>query len=100
MGSLPKRDTQKYGSGFTTLILCMLFLGGVQLITIGILGEYIGRIHNEVKGRPLFVVDRRCGFGADTGPQVGLSENGRKDKDGKPKVAPLAPSGNLPYQLR
>ena len=47
--------------GFATLAVGMFFLGGVQLITIGILGEYIGRIHNEVKGRPLYVVD--CVYG-------------------------------------
>lgn len=43
--------------GFTTLITVMLFLGGVQLLTIGILGEYIGRIFNETKGRPVYLVD-------------------------------------------
>lgn len=48
--------------GWATLAVGMLFLGGVQLISIGILGEYIGRIHNEVKGRPLFVIDQRWGF--------------------------------------
>ena len=51
------------GSGFTTIILCVLFLGGIQLITIGILGEYIGRIYEEVKQRPLYVVKERMGFG-------------------------------------
>jgi polyisoprenyl-phosphate glycosyltransferase len=50
------------GSGFTTLILAMLFLGGVQLIAVGILGEYIGRIYEEVKQRPLYVVRERTGF--------------------------------------
>lgn len=45
-----------YGSGFTTIIMCMLFLGGVQLVAIGILGEYIARIYEEVKQRPLYVV--------------------------------------------
>jgi len=50
------------GSGFTTLILSMLFLGGVQLIAIGILGEYIGRIYEEVKQRPLYIVRQRLGF--------------------------------------
>jgi dolichol-phosphate mannosyltransferase len=50
------------GSGFTTIILCVLFLGGVQLITIGILGEYVGRIYEEVKRRPLYVVRESVGF--------------------------------------
>lgn len=42
--------------GFTTLATIMLFLGGIQLLTIGILGEYIGRIFNETKRRPVYVV--------------------------------------------
>ncbi len=48
--------------GWATLTAGMFFLGGVQLISIGILGEYVGRIHNEVKARPLYVIDRRLGF--------------------------------------
>jgi dolichol-phosphate mannosyltransferase len=54
------------GSGFTTIILCVLFLGGVQLITIGILGEYVGRVYEEVKRRPLYVVRERIGFDPPT----------------------------------
>ncbi len=42
--------------GFTTLIVVTLFLGGVQLLSIGILGEYIGRIFNETKRRPPYLV--------------------------------------------
>ncbi len=42
--------------GFTTLVSIILFLGGVQLLSIGILGEYIGRIYMETKGRPNYVV--------------------------------------------
>lgn len=42
--------------GFATLAAGMFFLGGVQLLCIGILGEYVGRIHNEVKGRPPFII--------------------------------------------
>ncbi len=48
-------------TGFTTTIVSVLFLGGVQLITIGILGEYIGRIYEEVKQRPLYVVEQTLG---------------------------------------
>jgi len=54
-------------TGFTTTIVCVLFLGGVQLIAIGILGEYVGRIYDEIKQRPLYVVADKVGFeGTDT----------------------------------
>ncbi len=43
-------------SGQATTLISVLFLGGVQMITLGILGEYIGRIYDEVKGRPLYIV--------------------------------------------
>jgi glycosyltransferase involved in cell wall biosynthesis len=44
--------------GFTALFLGMAFISGVQLLFLGIIGEYVGRIYNEVKRRPLYVVDR------------------------------------------
>lgn len=47
--------------GFTTIITVVVFIGGVQLIGIGVLGEYLGRIYDEVKQRPLYVVKRRVG---------------------------------------
>jgi dolichol-phosphate mannosyltransferase len=48
--------------GYTIVILAVLFLSAAQLITIGILGEYIGRIYEEVKARPLFTISEVCGF--------------------------------------
>lgn len=45
--------------GFTTLVTLVLFLGGVQLVAIGLLGEYLGRVYDEVKQRPLYIVRRR-----------------------------------------
>ena len=48
--------------GNPTIVILVLFLGGIQLVSIGILGEYIGRIYEEVKGRPRFIVDAGHGF--------------------------------------
>jgi dolichol-phosphate mannosyltransferase len=43
-------------TGFATIMIAVFFLGAVQLVSIGILGEYIGRIYEEVKGRPLYTI--------------------------------------------
>jgi glycosyltransferase involved in cell wall biosynthesis len=51
--------------GWTSLMVIVLFLGGIQLITIGIVGEYIARIYEEVKARPLYLVGRTAGFPTD-----------------------------------
>ena len=48
-----------YLYGFSTVEITMLLLGGIQLITIGMIGEYVGRIFDEVKGRPLYLVRSR-----------------------------------------
>ncbi len=48
--------------GNPTIVILVLFMGGIQLISVGILGEYIGRIYEEVRARPKFIVDRAVGF--------------------------------------
>jgi glycosyltransferase involved in cell wall biosynthesis len=53
------------GPGFPTVVISILFLGGVQLICLGILGEYLGRIYDEVKGRPLWIVRETAGLRTD-----------------------------------
>ncbi len=49
-------------TGFTTLVTIVLFLGGIQLMGIGVLGEYLGRVYDEVKQRPNFIVKKRTGL--------------------------------------
>jgi len=49
-------------SGFTTIIITLLIIGSFIMISLGIVGEYIAKIYEEIKGRPLYVVTSRCGF--------------------------------------
>jgi polyisoprenyl-phosphate glycosyltransferase len=53
--------------GNPTIVILILFLGGIQLVSIGILGEYIGRVYEEVKERPRFIVESSHGFDATRG---------------------------------
>lgn len=59
---LLKLFTNYAPTGWPSLMIAVMFFGGVQLIFIGILGEYIGRIYEEVKDRPLYLVKEKVGF--------------------------------------
>lgn len=58
-------DPSSVVPGTTTLLLAVLFLGGVQLLTIGVLGTYLGKVFTETKKRPLYVTAERVGFPGD-----------------------------------
>lgn len=56
--------------GWTSSLIAVLFIGGVQLICLGIIGEYVGRIYGESKRRPLYFVRERLGFNVQNKPAV------------------------------
>lgn len=68
--------------GWTTIVVVVSFLGGIQLTLIGILGEYIGRIYEEVKARPLYVTTEQApkNLGSPDAPSVVRSENSESDE--------------------
>src|ERR1700735_2714760 len=64
-----------YLPGFSSLTIVVLLLGGIELIAIGIIGEYVGRIYDEVKGRPLYLVRARRNMPESHSLQAPLSAN-------------------------
>jgi len=62
-----------YLPGFGSITIAVLLLGGIQLIAIGIIGEYVGRIYDEVKGRPLYLVRSRLNFPEEETPRLPFS---------------------------
>jgi len=61
--------------GFTALLLLTIFLSGIQLLFLGVIGEYVGRIYQEIKGRPVYIVDRLIGEVQLQDSVAGSSEN-------------------------
>lgn len=62
--------------GWTSTVVIMLFLGGVQLLSLGVIGEYVGRIFEEVKHRPHYVVRDRVGFPRESEPMAPAAGGG------------------------
>jgi dolichol-phosphate mannosyltransferase len=67
--------TETAPTGFTTLVTLVLVLGGLQLLAMGLLGEYLGRIYEEAKQRPLYIVKRRY---RDKQPEAARESHGDK----------------------
>jgi polyisoprenyl-phosphate glycosyltransferase len=63
--------------GFSSTILTILLIGGIQLVSIGVLGEYIGRIYHEIKGRPTYIVRDKIGA-PDTDMRLVIETEGRE----------------------
>jgi dolichol-phosphate mannosyltransferase len=61
-----KLFTDRTVLGWTSVMVAVLFLGGVQLLCLGIVGEYLGRIYEEVKQRPLYILDESSGLDQHT----------------------------------
>jgi polyisoprenyl-phosphate glycosyltransferase len=54
--------TDQWVSGWTMLFMAIMFMGGVQLVVLGVIGEYVGRIYIATKSRPLYLIKRKLGF--------------------------------------
>jgi polyisoprenyl-phosphate glycosyltransferase len=75
--------------GWASILVAELFLGGVQLMSIGIIGEYVGRIYTEVKGRPLYVAEELIGFDQPSRPRA----EGQRTEHLQGPHFPLSPVG-------
>jgi dolichol-phosphate mannosyltransferase len=75
--------TQRWVTGWTALIIAILFLGGAQLVSLGIIGEYVGRLYGEAKRRPLYLVRETLGMepAVQAGRRLEPMADHRPDRD-------------------
>ena len=59
--SLVQKLTGNAAEGFTTVILLLLFTGSVIMLSLGVIAFYIGKIYDELKGRPRYIISEECG---------------------------------------
>jgi dolichol-phosphate mannosyltransferase len=84
--------TSLWVSGWTLLFVAVAFLGGIQLIMLGVLGEYVGRIFMEVKRRPLFIISDAEGFGMEMEPRIARRQSH------EPSLTPIPTGGSRKVQ--
>ncbi|HEY9277530.1 MAG TPA: hypothetical protein VIO87_04935 [Methylotenera sp.] len=66
--------------GYASLLVAVLFMGSMQLVSVGLIGEYIGRLYVEAKRRPIFIVRRTIGFNTDlSGFDTNLTKSGEHE---------------------
>jgi dolichol-phosphate mannosyltransferase len=80
--------TTQWVPGWAALFIAVVFMGGVQLIALGVIGEYVGRTYLEAKRRPLYFVAHSAGFGRgdDRGASAQAREDTPRAADGKPPL--------------
>jgi glycosyltransferase involved in cell wall biosynthesis len=79
-------------SGWTTIVMGMMLFAGIQLLSLGVVGEYIARIFAEVKGRPLFVIKREIGQGLNTAGGMPSTDASRTETRSQRHVYPAGGS--------
>jgi dolichol-phosphate mannosyltransferase len=82
---LKAKGLYMFAQGLATTCILMLFLGGIQLMSMGVLGAYIGRIYDEAKRRPKFIVEESLGFSE---PVPRSNQSGTERPGGPPGAIP------------
>jgi dolichol-phosphate mannosyltransferase len=73
--------------GYASLLFAITFLSGIQLAVMGMVGLYVGRIYDEARARPLYVVRERHGFGDADGPVIWQPTEGAQAHNGRESTA-------------